>query len=103
MKSSDLSKVIGASVMAAGLVILPATLPASAQSNTSPNTDSTTTTTTTPRADVYDADIDNDFDWGWLGLLGLTGLLGLIPRKQQETVHYNSTTSDRDPVRTDYR
>ncbi|HLO52455.1 MAG TPA: WGxxGxxG family protein [Kamptonema sp.] len=103
MKRSDLSKVIGASVMAAGLVILPATLPASAQSSTSPTTtDSTDTTTTTPRADVYNT--DRDVDWGWLGLLGLTGLLGLIPRKREETVHYNSTsTTDRDPVRTDYR
>lgn len=104
MKRSDLSKVIGASVMAAGLVILPATLPASAQSSTSPNTDSTNTTTTTPRSDVYNTDYDRNVDWGWLGLLGLTGLLGLIPRKREETVHYNSTTtSDRDPVRSDYR
>ena len=104
MKRSDLSKVIGASMMAAGLVILPATLPASAQSNTSPNTDSTNTTTTTPRADVYNTDVDRNSDWGWLGLLGLTGLLGLIPRKREEKVNYNTTsTGDRDPVRSDYR
>ena len=106
MKRSDLSKAIGAGIIAAGLAILPAHLPASAQTNTAPGTNSrdTTTTTTTPRSDVYSAETDRDFDWGWLGLLGLSGLLGLIPRKREENVRYTTTTGDRDPaVRTDYR
>ncbi|NJM59708.1 MAG: WGxxGxxG-CTERM domain-containing protein [Oscillatoriales cyanobacterium RU_3_3] len=100
MKRSNLSKAIGAGVIAAGLAILPANLPASAQTNTAPGTNSTdtTTTTTTPRSDVYNAETDRDFDWGWLGLLGLSGLLGLIPRKREEPVRYTTTnTGDRDP------
>jgi hypothetical protein len=108
MKRSDLSKAIGAGIIAAGLAIVPAHLPASAQTNTAPGTNSrdTTTTTTTPRSDAYSADTnrDRDVDWGWLGLIGLSGLLGLIPRKREENVRYTTTTGDRDPaVRTDYR
>ncbi|MEG4274102.1 MULTISPECIES: WGxxGxxG family protein [unclassified Microcoleus] len=103
MKRSDLSKAIGAGIIAAGLAIAPAHLPASAQTDTTGGTNNTTTTTT-PRSDVYNAENDRDFDWGWLGLLGLSGLLGLIPRKREENVRYTTTTSDRDPaVRTDYR
>lgn len=101
MKRSDLSKAIGAGIIAAGLAIAPAHLPASAQTDTTGGTNSTTTTTT-PRSDV-DTENDRDFDWGWLGLLGLSGLLGLIPKKREETVRH-TTTTDRDPaVRTDYR
>ncbi|MEG3845667.1 WGxxGxxG family protein [Microcoleus sp. herbarium19] len=105
MKRSDLSKAIGAGIIAAGLAIAPAHLPASAQTNTAPGTNSTTTTTTTPRSDVYNAETDRDFDWGWLGLLGLSGLLGLMPKKREENVRYTTTTTgERDPaVRTDYR
>ena len=103
MKRSDLSKAIGAGIIAAGLAIVPGNLPASAQTDTAPGTNSTTTTTT-PRSDVYNADTDRDFDWGWLGLLGLSGLFGLIPRKREENVRYTTTTGDRDPaVRTDHR
>ncbi|MEG3904828.1 WGxxGxxG family protein [Microcoleus sp. B4-C5] len=103
MKRSDLSKAIGAGIIAAGLALAPAHLPASAQTDTTGGTNNTTTTTT-PRSDVYNAETDRDFDWGWLGLLGLSGLLGLIPRKREENVRYTSTTSEREPaVRTDYR
>ncbi len=102
MKRSDLSKAIGAGIIAAGLAIAPAHLPASAQTDPAPGTNSrdTTTTTTTPRSDT-----DRDFDWGWLGLLGLSGLFGLMPRKHEENVRSTTTTGDhRDPaVRTDYR
>ena len=102
MKRSDLSKAIGAGIIAAGLAIAPAHLPASAQTDTTGGTNNTTTTTT--GSDVAGADTDRDFDWGWLGLLGLSGLLGLIPRKREENVRYTTTTGDRDPaVRTDYR
>ncbi|MEG3838168.1 WGxxGxxG family protein [Microcoleus sp. MON2_D6] len=103
MKRSDLSKAIGAGIIAAGLALAPAHLPASAQTDTTGGTNNTTTTTT-PRSDVYNAENDRDFDWGWLGLLGLSGLLGLIPRKREENVRYTTTTSDREPaVRSDYR
>ena len=108
MKRSDLSKAIGAGIIAAGLALAPAHLPASAQTDTTGGTTNgtnSTTTTTSPRSDVASADTDRDFDWGWLGLLGLSGLLGLIPRKREENVRYTTTTTgDRDPaVRTDYR
>ncbi|SRR6476469_3097209 len=107
MKRSDLSKAIGAGIIAAGLAIAPAHLPASAQTGTTGGTTSgtnSTTTTTAPRSDVYNAENDRDFDWGWLGLLGLSGLLGLIPRKREENVRYTTTTGDREPaVRSDYR
>jgi len=102
MKRSDLSKAIGAGIIAAGLALAPAHLPASAQTDTTGGTNNTTTTTT--GSDVATADADRDFDWGWLGLLGLSGLFGLIPRKREENVRYTTTTGDRDPaVRTDYR
>jgi hypothetical protein len=106
MKRSDLSKAIGAGIIAAGLALAPAHLPASAQTDTTGGTTNGTnsTTTTTRGSDVASADADNGFDWGWLGLLGLSGLLGLIPRKREENVRYTTTTGDRDPaVRTDYR
>jgi hypothetical protein len=105
MKRSDLSKAIGAGIIAAGLALAPAHLPASAQTDTTGGTTggtNSTTTTTTPGSDV--ASTDNNFDWGWLGLLGLSGLFGLIPRKREENVRYTTTTGDRDPaVRTDHR
>jgi len=103
MKGSDLSKAIGAGIIAAGLALAPAHLPASAQTDTTGGTtNGTNSTTTTTGSDVASA--DNDIDWGWLGLLGLSGLLGLIPRKREENVRHTTTTGDRDPaVRTDYR
>lgn len=102
MKGSYLSKVFSATVVAAGLAILPGTFPASAQTTTTPDN---TTTTTSPGSDVYNTNTEDDFDWGWLGLLGLSGLLGLLPRKREENVRYTSTTNatDRDPIRSDYR
>jgi len=75
MKRSDLSKAIGAGIIAAGLALAPAHLPASAQTDTTGGTNSTTTTTTLG-SDVASA--DNNFDWGWLGLLGLQGFVGLL-------------------------
>ena len=87
MKRSDLSKAIGAGIIAAGLALAPAHLPASAQTDTTGGTNSTTTTTT-GGSDVAGA--NQEFDWGWLGLLGLSwgfvGLLaglGLILRKRE--------------------
>ena len=36
-----------------------------------------------PRRDTTAADRQDDFDWGWLGLIGLAGLFGL---RRRETV-----------------
>jgi len=85
MKCSDLSKAIGAGIIAAGLALVPAHLATSAQTDTTGGTNSTTTTTT--GSDVASADADRDFDWGYLGLgllefVGLLAGLGLILRKR---------------------
>ena len=34
--------------------------------------------------------VDNDRDWGWIGLLGLAGLLGL--RRRPDRTDYTTTT-----------
>ncbi|BAZ16256.1 hypothetical protein NIES4071_81320 [Calothrix sp. NIES-4071] len=80
------NKVIGASVLAASLSILPLSISAQAQTNTGTdnNTGSSTTTTTTGTTNDGTYNRDNGFDWGWLGLLGLAGLAGLAGKKRAE-------------------
>lgn len=73
MKFSSLSKWLGTGLLAAGLAVLPLTLPAQAQ-------DTTTETYVEPDGDVEEAETEDNFDWGWLGLLGLAGLAGLAKR-----------------------
>jgi hypothetical protein len=81
MKFANLSKVVGAGVIAASLAVVPLTLPAHAQnSGTDTNTQNTQT-----NSDVRDVETENDFNWGWLGLLGLAGLAGLAGKKRHET------------------
>lgn len=101
MKFSNLSKLAGASVLAASLSMAALTQPASAQSTTGSDSSNTTTTQTTPSSDSSNTTTrtsqgvdsanynrDNGFDWGWLGLLGLAGLAGLAGRKQEEPSRY---------------
>ncbi|MDB5747920.1 MAG: hypothetical protein JWP72_2768 [Massilia sp.] len=57
-------------------------MPVSAQTSTDPNTGATTTTQTVP--------VDDDKDFGWIGLLGLAGLLGLRRKKEE---HNRTTTT----------
>jgi MYXO-CTERM domain-containing protein len=84
----NIPKIIGVSVLSLSTILLPLTLPASAQV-TNPGVD---------REDVYE---DNDSDWGWLGLIGLAGLAGLAGKKRQTTT---TTYQDSDPVtRANYR
>jgi MYXO-CTERM domain-containing protein len=92
MKISNLSKLIGASVLAASVAVVPFNLPASAQTDTAPGNTTTTTGTTQDVA----TERDTGFDWGWLGLLGLGGLAGLAGRKRPEEVRYRTD----DEVRT---
>ena len=96
MKLSNLSKVIGASVLGLSLAILPAHLPVSAQtsSGTTSGTGSAGTTTGVPAASDTSLnggrhDSSNGSYWGLLGLLGLFGLTG---RGRD-----NSATTYRDP------
>lgn len=90
MKVSDLSKVVGASVLAASIAILPLSLPASAQTNTQPST--TTEDKTSPTFDTtpFQETKNDNNNWGWLGLLGLIGLANLF-RKPKEPVRYTET------------
>jgi len=89
----NISQAVGAGVLTLSMAILPFTVPAQAQVNTTPGVDNTQTTTTT-------AD-DNDFDWGWLGLLGLIGLAGLAGKKRnEEPTRYRDPST---PGATSYR
>jgi len=97
MKSSKLSKVIGATALGLSLAILPAHLSASAQTSggtTSGSSGATGTTTGAPAASDTSLnggrrDNGNGSYWGLLGLLGLIGLAG---RGRD-----NSATTYRDP------
>jgi LPXTG-motif cell wall-anchored protein len=74
----NLTKAISAGALTASLAILPLTVSAQAQTNTTdPGVNTAPTTTTTYRE-------DNNFDWGWLGLLGLLGLAGLAGKNRRE-------------------
>jgi len=90
MKVANLSKFVGASLMAASLAVLPLTVPAHAQTNDA-GTSTGTSTQQNSNADTSgtisaNTERDNN-NWGWLGLLGLTGLAGLARKKHTETVH----------------
>jgi hypothetical protein len=89
MQISKASKVLSAGVIAASLAVVPFTLPAQAQDNTTGTTGTTGTNT-----EVETVDTEDSFDWGWLGLLGLAGLAGLAGKKRQETVHHVNTDPD---------
>jgi MYXO-CTERM domain-containing protein len=84
---SLLSKVVGASVLAASVAFVPFTLPATAQTNTAPDT------TTDQGIEAVEYEDEDSFDWGWLGLLGLGGLAGLAGRKRHDDndVRYRET------------
>jgi MYXO-CTERM domain-containing protein len=94
MKKSNLPKFVGSAVLTLSMAIMPLTLPASAQTDTtSPGTGGAMQSPGTGdamgndrSADVAGEQGDRDFDWGWLGLLGLAGLAGLA--KRNEPVRY---------------
>ena len=86
MKRFDVSKILGSTVLAVSLAILPTVLPASAQTTTSP--DGTTTDTTTTDRPLTDGNYA-DGDWGLLGLLGLFGLFGRKSRRYDDTAYSN--------------
>ncbi|MGB3204556.1 MAG: WGxxGxxG family protein [Crinalium sp.] len=82
MKTSNLSKIAGATLLAISFSVLPSHLPASAQNN------STTTENNRPVVDTtpFQENPNDHNNWGWLGLLGLIGLANLF-RKDEHHVH----------------
>ncbi|HEY9850916.1 MAG TPA: WGxxGxxG family protein [Leptolyngbyaceae cyanobacterium] len=91
MKSSKLSKFVGAGLLSLSLAVVPVAASATTgtgtdTTTTSPNT--TNTTVDTDRRAGTDYARDDGFDWGWLGLLGLLGLAGLAGRKREEPARY---------------
>lgn len=78
MERTNLSKVVGASLLGLSIAILPANMPAHAQDSTGNNGGSTTTTTTgtAPATTTNDRADNHNGYWGLLGLLGLFGLIG---------------------------
>lgn len=91
MKVAQASKkILGASVLAFSLVVLPTAFPAAAQTDTNrPTLD------TTPFQETRD---DNN-NWGWLGLIGLIGLANLFRQPKSRTVHQDPNVT----TRTTYR
>ncbi len=89
MKQSSAIELIGASIIAASIVVVPMTLPAAAQVST-PRTESQGTTTTT-----YENRTDDRGLWGLAGLAGLLGLLGR--RKESHSDTRNDAPAYRDP------
>ncbi len=96
--NSKLSKIAGASVIAASLAVMPLSLPVSAQ-NADPNAPTTTQTSPESNAPTFDTTPfqetkDDNNNWGWLGLLGLIGLANLF-RKPKTTAYSDPSTVNR--------
>ena len=83
MKSSNLSKVIGAGMLSLSLALVPLSLPAAAQNNTEPNTTNVETNRPTMDTTPFQETKDDNNNWGWLGLIGLIGLVNLFRKPKQ--------------------
>lgn len=94
MKRSNLSNLVGASLLALSLTTLPLSLPASAQNNaqSSPTVvnDNGPVLDSTPFKETKGV-VDN---WGWLGVLGLLGLLNLFRREPEAMPHTDYRETD---------
>ena len=64
-------------------------LPLHAQNTAAGDTAATSTTTTQTMP------VEEDRDFGWIGLLGLAGLLGLRRKKEEHVVRTTNTTTPR--------
>jgi LPXTG-motif cell wall-anchored protein len=95
MKPSNLSKLVGAGLIATSLAVVPLTLSAQAQ-NTAPDTTTQQNADVDARGPISDhTERDNSNDLGWFGLIGLAGLAGLLGKKRQE-VHTQQVSRDPD-------
>jgi len=83
MNRTHLSRIAGAGLLALSLSMIPLTLPASAQTNSTTTNSDKTTLDTTPFQETKN---DGDHNFGWLGLLGLIGLANLL-RKDKPRAH----------------
>ncbi len=96
--SSKLSKIAGASVIAASLAVMPLSLPVSAQNAdpTAPTTTQTSPESNSPTIDTtpFQETRDDNNNWGWLGLLGLIGLANLF-RKPKTVAYEDPSTVNR--------
>jgi MYXO-CTERM domain-containing protein len=93
VRNYQITKLLGASLIAASLTIVPLNLPAKAQSTTDTTTrqQNSNVEATGPITANTNRDHNN---WGWLGLLGLAGLAGLARKKRPVTTQYVSNDPD---------
>lgn len=97
MKNSKLTKVVGASVVAASLAVMPLSLPASAQTDTAPTTTQTSPESNAPTVDTtpFQETRNDNNNWGWLGLLGLIGLANFFRKPKHTTVYADPDPANR--------
>lgn len=91
MKNSKVANALGMGVLALSLAVLPAAIPASAQSSApgvGGSTSGDTATTTT-----YNNDDRNGY-WGLLGLLGLFGLMGRKSGRDESTTYRDPSSTE---------
>jgi MYXO-CTERM domain-containing protein len=91
-----LSQITGATLLTLGLAILPATLPASAQTDTTGTTTTDTIDATGTADNTADQATDGNYadgDWGLLGLLGLFGLFGRRSHSDEPTAYQDPATT----------
>ena len=81
MRMLELRKIIQGTALAASLTVAGVAAPSVVVAQT-----------TDPVATQPVDDVDDDMDWGWIGLLGLAGLLGL---RRRDHVHRTDTTAHR--------
>lgn len=67
------------------------TMPVAAQQTPSGTTASGTTTSTSGTPTTTVRRVDDDRDWGWIGLLGLAGLAGLLRKNDRHDINRTTT------------
>jgi hypothetical protein len=91
MKKSSSLALIGGTILATIVAVVPMTSPAAAQTTT-PRTNRGADTTT-----IYERNDDNSGLWGLAGLAGLLGFLGRNKEEDRTTTRRDDTPVYRDP------